>query len=321
MALVEDVARSALAALGSDANYLLAAQFVSDRFKQFAGRVRLRSLRQVFSVSVPANISTGTVQATRGSVTLVGDATARASWSKAMIGWWIRPGQSWYEIGDLDPSGNLLLKVPYGDQSCSGSYVAKQRFTPLDPAVRWIGPTMVLQRRQQPITAISMDELDTMDPARMMTNAAGTYPTVFAERGHGTDNATQKTVRYVEIYPPSADTETYNYVGYVVPPDLGLQDPIPPEVDEYVLREGVLADLMRHKMAAALEAQPPRMEEAAHWRNEYRAQETVWERKLNDAFRADSASDDITFVLRRNAYSPARDIVNAKDEVLARWPR
>lgn len=184
---------------------------------------------------------------------------------------------------------------------------------------------MVLQRRQQPVDQISQEELNALDPARLMTNAAGTYPSVWSEVGHVTDPRTAKLCKRVEIYPYSSDTEMYNYLGYTVPEEAPvtvlLATVLPPEVDEHVLRAGAIADAMRKRMSDALEGQPAQLDVAAHWRNEYRAQETVWERVIQDAARADTPSDDVTFILRRTAFTPSFDITTARDEVLARWPR
>ena len=67
--------------------------------------------------------------------------------------------------------------------------------------------------------------------------------------------------KLIEVYPPSSIDETYNYEYWSVPATLGFSDSLPPEIDEYVLREGVLVDVYRYKSEMAMQKALERIEE------------------------------------------------------------
>ena len=75
---LEDIARELIATVDADAGYLLGVQWLVKRYGQLATRTKLRHLRQVGQLSVPAPVSAGTITATRGSQVITGDATAPA---------------------------------------------------------------------------------------------------------------------------------------------------------------------------------------------------------------------------------------------------
>src|SRR5689334_14715466 len=95
---VEEVARAALGAVDTAAGYILACQWVAERYSTLCSRTRFKHLRQVFEVVVPANISAGTVTTVVGSRQVVGDATASAAWTDALVGRHLRVFSTWYEI-------------------------------------------------------------------------------------------------------------------------------------------------------------------------------------------------------------------------------
>src|SRR3972149_3322057 len=130
--------------------------------------------------------------------------------------------------------------------------------------------------------------LDAEAPERPL--AGGSAPTCWTEVGSRV-TSDGVVAKVIEVYPYASTDELYHYVFYPTVPTLRLQDELPPEIDEHVLREGVLIDAMRGEAAKAIRAGG--LEAAAFWRNEYRAQETRWERTILDAFRASAATDDL----------------------------
>lgn len=290
MSTVEEVARSLVAGLASDAGFVLASQWVSDRAKQIAARARLKSTRFITPISVPAALTAGTVQANRGSLFVLGDATATANFSAALVGRSIRMRAAWYEIKGV--SLNLLeLTTPYAeDSSPTLTYQIVQRTVALDPTVRWIADTIVFPRRRWSVQRVPRESMDVLNPARQYSTGGAVQ---WADVGHTLSNG--QLCKTIELYPYSLDTELYYAVAYPHPVSLALDDPIPPEIDDHVLREGAMIDAMRWK--ASKEADAGKIDAAAYWRNEYRAQETMWERKLMDVFRATGTGDDVSFIL------------------------
>ena len=317
MATVEEVARGALAAIGSDTNFLIAAQFVVDRYRQIAARTQFRSLRQMGELYVPAPITAGTATFTRDSTQVTGDATAQAAWSTAQVGWYIRGGVAWYEVEGIQGK-TLVLRSKYAeDTSTAGSYNLIQRLVTLDPRSRWVSPTMVNQRRRLPVHGTQLDALNDLAPERPYQ--PGDVAQFWCAVGDRV-NPDGVLCSAIELYPYSSTSEKYDYVFYPVTMDLGITDLLPTALDPHVLREGVLADLMRVEMGKAIRRGDPNG--AAIWRNDYRAQETRWEKTILDAFHADSMTDDLAFILQRNGYTALdRDIKTAWDVVLSRWPR
>jgi hypothetical protein len=310
VATILEIARSSLAAVNTDANVLLAARWVNDRFRQLASRARLRSLRQVGSLVLPAPVTAGVATITRGSKFVTGDATAQAAWSTALEGQHFKARVVWYQITKVQ--GNQLeLENPFAeDDVADGSYRVVQRYTPLDETARWLGD-FVHMRRRMPIDRVSLPELNIYAPERQHV---GVGPYVYVETTSAASGA-----KRVELYPYPSLTEFISYVFWSVPANMGPHDHVPVTIDPYMLKEGTLIDIMRYEMAKAANAGRENM--AAFWRNEYRAQSTTWEKTMLEAIRADRGSDDMTFILERHGLRPAGDIRTARDYVLANWPR
>jgi hypothetical protein len=315
MTTVEEVARSVVAALHTDAGYLLASRWVSERYRQLCSRSRFRHLRRVGVLAVPANVTAGTVTVARGSRVVTGDATARAAWSNALVGRFVRASVTWYEVDEITASGDLHLVVEYAESDVTaGTYVVVARRLSLDPSVRWLGDAMVQPRRRWVLGHTSLTEMDTAFPARDLVDGG---PRLWAEVGVAADQS-----KVIEVYPYTATSEVVQYTYWPTPPDLGLRDPLPTVIDGYALKEGALIDLLRFEMARA--AQRGDHETAALLRNDYRAQSTVWERVILEAIRADRGTDDVTFLLNATGMTQGvgpGDITTAYDQVLSRWPR
>jgi len=326
---VESCAREVLAAIDTTAGHLLCAQWVARRYQRIASKGRLRHLRRVGEIVVPATMAAGTVAVTQGSNIITPDATAAASWATptgfpadplnpalSLIGRFIRPSINWYEITDVvgSPISSIRTRTPYvEDTNATAAYAIVEQRTRLLPETRWLGD-FVHMRRRIPLTNMSIAELDHDEPERMQT-MSGDGPTVWAETTVDTDG-----VKRVEFYPYPTQNELIRYVFWSIPPELGFSDPIPPQVDPHVLIEGALIDAMRYEAAKAIRAGQADM--AGYWTNSYRAQSTAWEKQIIEAIRSDLAVDDVTMILQlpRNSVVRRGDISTAHDIVLERWP-
>lgn len=314
MATVSEVARSALAKLNSSAGHLLAAQWINDRYRHVAARTKLGSLREIGELTVPAIVTAGTVTTTQGSRTVTGDATAAAAWSPALVGQAFRASTVWYTVEGISGTTLTLASAFAETAVTASSYTIAAQIVTLDPRARWLSDVIVHARRRLPIQAVSRDVLDQRAPGRPWASGSGAQ--TWAEVGDRV-NADGRVSKAVELYPYSTTNELYYYVFYTVPATLGLDDALPPELDPHVLVEGVLIDAMRYEMSRM--AQLGKIEAAALWRNEYRAQETRWERVILDAFRASSAIDDRGFLFASMNWMPVGDVMTARDDVWLRW--
>jgi hypothetical protein len=321
LATVDDVARSALAAVNTDAGILRAVRWTTERLRELNNKIRLRSLRQVGEVVIPAEISTGTATATRGSRNVTGNAAAQAVWIPDLENRYIRftSRNQWYRIAGVVKTsatvGELRLESEFADDDVTaGSYRIVQRFVKLDPRVRHLGKFVFMRMRRE-LETISLTELNIDQPDRIFRTAAG--PNFVVEMGTDDDGR-----RIVEMYPYPKETEVIHYIYWPEIADLMPGDKLPPGLDPYILKAGVLVDVMRYTMGRELQA--GNVESAAVWRNEYRAQETTWRNAIMDAQRADKGLDDITLILRSPTFgfsnAPFMNS-NAHTEILIRGDR
>lgn len=316
MATVDDVARAALGDLAVEHTaLLLGVRWVNDRLAEFAGKLRLRQLRRLGELTIPAAITAGTVSVTQGSATVTGDATAAAAWSIALEGRFFKISRTWYRIATANAIGlTLTLEEPYSeDDATDSAYVVVARTVPLAAGCRTI-VGFFHDRLSVAIEQRSLPWLDMTCPDRVYL---ATGPQVVADIGE--DAATFR--RLVEFYPYSDQPEHIRYAYYVAPSTLLLTDTIPSTVDKDALVQGVLASVMRWKKAKAADA--GQMEAAALWRNEYRAQETKWEAVLFQRMaKSDTAMEDLAWLSQSPTRGGARsDITTARDEIYARGAR
>ena len=322
MSTVEQVSREVLASVPSEAGILLAAQWIDSRYKRICARSkRNRHLRQVGELTYPAPITTGLVTATQGSNVVTGDATAQAAWGPQVIGRHIRIAVVWQEIIGFE-NNTLKLRSPYSENSViAGAYHIVQRWTPVDPTARSLGDTIIHVRLRYPLENISPFSMDQLSAERLLV---GPPPAYWCEVDQvpnpNTDPKTQSIVRRIELYPYSSITELLYYVFYRAPDTLRLQDQVPPNIDNHVLKEGALIDAYRYEAGKA--AKKGDVNSAGFWRNESRKKKTNKKKIIKDAFRYDSSVDDKTFILERlGALRIGGDIKNAYSEVFARGSR
>ena len=318
MAKVSEVARAALAAISSDSSYLLASQWVNERYADVAAHHKLRHLREVIPLVTAAAITTSTVTTTNGSRIVTGTATAQATWSGAVVGRYFRAANAWYRIENFDTNSDLHLDKPYSEDSGSGlSYIIAQRLVPLAPDVRWIGDPIIQGRTRTQLWRQSRTELDLNNPGRLLQKSK--QPWFWSEAGSGL-NEDGTVVKMIEIYPPTEDAEIFYYLGWKTPAKLDLDSELPIELDINQLKEGVLIDVMRDMMAKSAKAN--QIEAAALWRNEYRAQQTMWKDTRRTVAMADASTDDSTFILETiGGVQPGGDVKTARDEVFIRGAR
>jgi hypothetical protein len=311
----QDIARSALGAVGSDANFLLACGWVSERYANIVSRVRFKHLRRVGEFIAPGIYSTGTVSITSGTNTLTGSSSV---WTPALEGRHFRGANAWYRIAGVPSATDIRLESTFTETTLSAaSYVIAARHIALDPKARWLGSQIIMGRTQWIYTATPFESMDTLYGGRMLKHSS--KPIAWAEIGSVINDG--QRAKQIEIYPALTSDEIFYYLYWELPTELKEPESIlPPEIDLWIVKEGVLVDLMRHKMAQALDA--GKQEAAAHWRNEYRAQETRWESMVLRAIQADKGVDDSTFILQSMNTRFVGDITSARQEIAARgnWP-
>lgn len=304
-----EVARAALADLNCEAAGVAnALRWVGDRYEEIAQR-RLKQLRKVGELAVPAIVSAGTVTVARGSDAVIGNAAASTAWdaTPGVLGWFLQAGVRWYEISSRDTT-DLRLTTPYAEDSGSAvGYRLVKRYHACDPRARFLGD-FGLERRRWRLEKRSSAWLDALAPDRRFTSYG---PVVVSEVGtNPTDGA-----RLVELYGYSTVSEVIRYIYWEAPGKFDDEDVLPIAILAQSLKEGVLVDVMRWKMAKA--ENDGKMDAAAFWRNEYRAQETRWRGDvIPQLIKADSGIEDMQ-LLFPSACEPG-DIRTARDEVWSR---
>jgi len=312
---LEDVARELIATVDADAGYTLGVQWLVKRYGQLATRTKLRHLRQVGQLSVPAPVNAGTATITRSTDTVILDATATAAWSNDQVGWHIRLRTNWYEVVGYQVVAGVgqvtLLNTYEEDDVADGSYHVVLRWVPVDSAAAYLGNDFVFARRfVPPLKLRDYSILDAAAPSRPMISGG---PGMVVEAPTRADG-----VKRVEFYPYSSTSENYFYLYWRQVADLTADDVLPATVPAWALIEGASIDLYRYKMAQAITAK--NNEGAAFWRNEMRTQETKWERYLVDMIGADRGQDDTSFLLQTAGYAGMPgDITTARQHIVAGW--
>lgn len=305
---VGEVARSALAALNVTRNDVLAAQWVNERWQQLAAVTTLRSLRKTGEFVVPAPVTDGTVSVSRGTNVVTGDATAYAAWSPTLVGRYfqVQGRDAWYEITDVTAT-TLILAVPFAedDAAAGSSYHVVARHLALPSTVRRLG-WGTCERRRWPVKTVSSGWLDRQHPSRQYVTTGPAYMSEVRTDESG--------ARVIEVYPYSTTTEHVAYKYVQAPPTIELGDTLPGQIDTWMLKVGVLADVMLYKAAQCVDGQD--LQGAAYWRNEFRVQEGRFEDAVRRAIQADRGTDDLEAWLQSSLpLAVTRDITTARDQV------
>ena len=316
MATVDEVVRDALAAINTDAGAIYAAKCVDNRYKEMVARVKFRHLRQIGELSIPAVITTGTVSISRGSTTVTGSSTTFQTevGSGSQEYYYFRTRTAWYKIASITNETALELDSIFAEDDVSaGSYYIVKRYHPLASNARWMGD-FVHTRLRKVLDERGHDQIDMIAPGRALV---GNIPHYVAQVGVDSNNYLM-----VEVYPPPEESEIIHYVYWQLPTALTISSTIPAVIDPYTLKEGVLIDLYRYEKAKSIRA--GNIDQAGFWRNEEKAQGTIWERRIKDAIRTSRGADDITFILKSFADSygyRTRDQRTARDYVYDNWSR
>ena len=282
---VIEVATAAILDLGTG-DIAAVIKAVSFRYAEMASGTYMRHLRRIFELVVPALISTGEATATLGSKTVTGDTAAKAVWTKDIVGRYIKVSTAWYEIADLDASTNIILRTNFAeDTATSASYQIVQKKNKLDKSVRQVG-SFVNMNRARAITIINYDSFNEFSPNRV---AAG-GPSIASEIEEAPDGT-----RTYEFYPYDDKATLIHYSGYIDPPQLQPNDELPSSIETWAIIEGVKVNIMTRKMTQALDKGDHQT--GGTWRNDYRAQQTRWEKVMQKQYRRDYASEDATVIL------------------------
>ena len=318
--LVSDVATSVLAATASDAGLQLAVNWLNDRYKELVSRARMRQLRNYGSVFVPAPISAGTVNVTQGSTTAI----LSTPLSGSAVGWTIRANIVWYVVvAQAGDNVTLTLDSAYSESSnAAAGYYLVQRYIPIQASARWIS-SVVHPRRRKRLREKPFEQFQSMAPARPLVAA---FPWVWTEASRYVEGFDISAIlgatgqKLIEIYPPSNIPETYGYVYWPVPNSFAITDTLPPEINEYQLREGILVDVWRYKSEQI--AGKGNVELAGYYANREARQRTIWEAKIQEAQVTDALYHN-NVALEIDMFSDigeyAGDITNAHDWVISEW--
>jgi hypothetical protein len=219
----------------------------------------------------------------RGETEVTGDSDAQAVWTQDLVGRHFRASRAWYEIVAVTATPSLKLATKFAEDDVDeGTYSVAARVIALPDDVRWLGEVWFMRLYRQ-IPWRSMTWLNAAHAGRIEVHGAG--PRVIVEIGE------KDGQKQVELYPPCTSTEVLHYIYWSLPDKLGLRDYIPNSIDPEILKVGAGVDAYRMKM---MNADDPT--DRALWRNEMRAQQTVWNAKLGEAKHQDRGADDLSLL-------------------------
>lgn len=314
MSTVDEIARDVIASIATDANALAAAKWIDNRYREMVSKVRFRHLREIGELSVPGVYDTGTVSLTRGDATVTGDSTQLSTDVTAAGGaeyCAFRASSAWYGVSTPGSETAMELTSAFAEDTISdASYKLVKRYHALDSNARWVGDFYFTRLRRN-LAVVSLDVLNLMFPGRTL---AGNIPTHVAQVGVDSDSYLM-----YEIYPPPDTSEIIHYIFWNLPTTLTISSTIPPVIEPYTLKEGVLIDLYRYEKSKAIRM--GNIEQAAVWRNDEMKQETKWEKVIRDAIRTSRGSDDLTMILNMYPDLPTGrgEQRTARDYVYDNW--
>jgi hypothetical protein len=289
------------------------AKWLDNRYRELVSKARYRHLRKLGELVIPGEITTGTVTTTRGSTAVAGDSTTfetEVGSSGAQTHYYFRASSAWYKIASITDETNLVLDTAFSEDAVTdGSYSIVKRTHALASDARWINEFVHLRLRR-PLDLMSPEELEITFPGRRLSSS---YPIAVTLDGIESNGYWQ-----AEFYPYPEDSEIIRYSYLALPTALTLGSTIPQQIEAYILKEGVLIDVYRYLKIKAIEA--GQVEAAGIYRNDERAQATVWKEKIREAARVGNGVDDFTFILTGfggRTYSP--EIKTAREEILANW--
>ena len=332
---VETIARTAKQELDSDINLQVIGQFVTNRISQLYAATKYKTLRKLGELYLPGALGGqtnaqgvvnpgGTVSATVGSNIITGDAVAAPLWNNTLEGQFFRifPFKTWYRIAKVDSPSLILENLVVSENSSlfqpgvpvtGQSYYIVQRYVPAANDARFFGK-FVLDYLYLPLEWISPEQMQEKYPSRFLV---GPYPWCVSE--FQTNLSATAQPKMLEFYPNTLISTLVHYVYWSIPPTINFYDQLPVTIDPYIAKELAFIPIMRYEMAKAVRS--GQVEQAAFWRNEYRAQETRANVLTDDAIRNDSGTDDQTFIMqttRRRRSADWDSLTTARDDVWSR---
>jgi hypothetical protein len=313
---VEQVVRSALAAVETDAHVDIGILWCNERIQEAAAYGKFRFLRLTRSVLWPATVSQGTVSATRGETKVIPDVVAAAAWSPSFARKRvIQMGNSaiWYPI-DQVTSDHLTLQSPFSEPSVTvTSYKIVQQVMAL-PDYRRVDIVTLPRLRRAPLEIITRERLESLAPTRLFNAGGMRY---VAPAGESEEGQLQ-----IETYPYSSNPETILVTGYRIPKQLTNEDYLPGAIDQGILKDGILVDIYRYEHAKALRAGQGQV--AMLWQQQLVAQEARWREARKLLALQDREIDDSSIQVRIGGGYPAMvnsEIITAYDEIYSRGRR
>ena len=325
---IQDTALQIIAATASDAGVQLAVNWLNQRYAEFISRARMRQNRRYGALYAPIPVTALTVNATQGSAaiafsTIPTDPTTGNHIS--LQGWHLRTSVTWYWItAHTSGQTTATLQTPFTDATGTAlSSIILKRFLPItDPGARWVS-SVGHPRRRKRLRFKPWEAFNSLYPAR---TAVGAFPWCWTEAPRFIGSLDISTVlgttgqKFIEIYPPSNIVETYNYVYWNVPQVFAVGDSLPPEIDEWVLREGVLVDVYRYKKSQWADKGNAVM--ADHFSKQEMLQMAVWEKAIQQAQVTDALYHNeipVEIDMYTDAGEFSGDITNAHDWIWSQW--
>lgn len=312
MPRLEEVARTSLASVDTDAHLDLAVEWINHRIQEAAAYGKFRFLRLTRSVTWPAPVHAGTVSIAQGDVRVTGDLTAVAAWGSSLVGRRFQARNVWYDISQ-QAAGVLTLETPFTEADVvGGSYRIVQHVMAL-PDYRRVDMVTLPRLRRRPLEIVTRERLDTLAPSRIYLASGMRYVAAAGEDAEGQ--------LQIEVYPYSQQSETLGLLGYRRPPTLTIDQYLPGALDVGILKDGVLVDIYRYEHAKAL--REGNTNAAMLWQQQLVAQEARWKDARMLLALQDRELDDSAILAQADnntqTFNPA--IVTAYDEVYARGRR
>lgn len=312
---VDILARDIIASSNTSAGSPLIVRWLNNRYSELVNRVKFRHLRKIGELSLPAEVTAGTIDATRGSTAITGTSTTFEDEISAgtQTDYYFRTRTAWYKISSITDNTNLVLASAFAEDDVDdGTYSIVKRTHSLNSTARWTG-TFLYDRLRYELIDLSLDELNSQAPSRTL---AGSPPTHVAQVGVDSSGYLS-----YEIYPPPSETELIHYIYWDLPTALTFASSLPQVVDSYVLKEGILIDV--HNFEKTAQIKLGNIEAAAVHANEAAKQRTIWQKAIKDAIRTSRGADDITFILQmtRGGARRSYDQRTARDYVYDNWTR
>lgn len=306
---LEEVAVLAIGRIKTDATVHMAADYIRQRYRDVASSARFNHLRRVRELSVPGEEVAGTVSVASGARIVTGTDTA---FVPDFIGRYIRVQNVWHEIDAVPSETELRLTSAYTEPSATDSgYQIIKKYHELPEDVRWMDHNLTHQRMGMTILYIDQSIVDAKDPRRLLVSTDSPFWWSFV-------TVDGKNREVIELYPYQRNAELFNYVCWVDPPWLELDQSIPAFLSREALVEGAVIDLLMYEMTNAAMTDFNR---AALLRNEMNTLKTRWQRRVQDEIKNDRSPDGVTFIRELRTYRSrmTHPVPTTESHIVSNW--